>query len=138
MSRRPMTDDRHLRILVVDDEPDVCLLLGVQLKVLGGFEVVGAAKDGAEAIEAVRAAKPDAVVMDLLMPGVNGFQAIDTLQKEAPDTGIVAYSGVAGDFVRQEMERRGIEVVLKSGNVQPLADALRRSVASRVGEERPG
>ena len=132
-----MTDSRRLRVLVVDDEPDVCLLLEVQLKVLGGFDVVGAGNDGAEAIELVRASKPDAVVMDLLMPGVNGFQAIDALQKESPTTGIVAYSGVAGDFVRQEMGRRGIEVVLKSGDVEPLADALRRSVAPVIGEDSP-
>jgi DNA-binding NarL/FixJ family response regulator len=119
-----------LRVLVVDDEPDVRLLLEVQLNVLGGFEVVGSAKDGGEAIELVRSSQPDAVVMDLLMPGVNGFQAIDVLQKEFPTTGIVAYSGVAGDFVRHEMERRGIEVVLKSGDPEPLAAALRRSVTS--------
>jgi DNA-binding NarL/FixJ family response regulator len=133
-----VTDDRRLRVLVVDDEPDVRLLLEIQLKVLGGFEVVGSAKDGGEAIELVRTSQPEAVVMDLLMPGVNGFQAIDTLQKEWPRTGIVAYTGVAGDFVRQEMARRGIEVVLKSGDVEPLADALRRSVASLIGEEKPG
>jgi len=133
-----VSEDRRLRIVVVDDEPDVRLLLKIQLDVLGGFEVVGSAKDGGEAIELVRTLKPDAVVMDLLMPDVNGFQAIDVLQKESPSTAIVAYSGVAGDFVRQEMARRGIEVVLKSGDVEPLAGALRRSVASLIGEENPG
>jgi CheY-like chemotaxis protein len=132
-----VTDDRLLRVLVVDDEPDVCLLLEVQLNLLGTFEVVGSANDGAEAIEFVRTSQPDAVVLDLLMPGVNGFQAIDTLQKESPSTGLVAYSGVAGDFVRQEMQRRGIEVVLKSGDIEPLAAALRRSVASLIGNDNP-
>jgi len=133
-----MSEDHRLRVVVVDDEPDVRLLLEIQLRVLGGFEVVGSAQDGGEAIELVRTLQPDAVVMDLLMPGVNGFQAIDSLQKEAPNTGIVAYTGVAGDFVRGEMARREIDVVLKSGDVEPLADALRRSVASLIGEENPG
>ena len=132
-----MSDDRRLRILVVDDEPDIRKLLEVQLMVLGHFEVVGGAGEGAEALELVRATQPDAVVMDLLMPGVNGFQAIDVLQRESPGMGIVAYSGVAGDFVRNEMARRGIEVVLKSGDVEPLAAALRRSVAAN-GDDSPG
>ena len=125
-----MTDGRGLRVLVVDDEPDVGLLLEIQLDALGGFDVVGWAKDGREAVELVRACQPDAVVMGLLMPGFNGFDAIDVLQDESPRTGIVAYTGVAGDFVRQEMDRRGIELVLKSGDVRRVAAALQRSVAS--------
>lgn len=125
-----MTGGRRLRVLVVDDEPDVGLLLEIQLDALGGFDVVGWAKEGREAVALVRECQPDAVVMDLLMPGVNGFDAIDVLQEESPRTGIVAYTGVAGDFVRQEMDRRGIELVLKSGDIKRLAAALRRSVAA--------
>ena len=115
------------RVVVVDDEPDIRLLLRVQLSLLEGFEVVGVAEDGGKALEVVRATHPDAVVMDLLMPAVNGFAAIAILQEEFPDIGIVAYSGVAGDFVRQEMGRRNVEIVLKSGDAVPLAEAIRRS-----------
>ena len=91
--------------------------------------MVGWAKEGREAVALVRSTEPDAVVMDLLMPGVNGFDAIDLLQRETPRTGIVAYTGVAGEFVRHEMDRRGVELVLKSGDIKRLAAALRRSVA---------
>jgi DNA-binding NarL/FixJ family response regulator len=66
--------------------------------------------------------------MDLLMPGVNGFQSIAALQQEFPDLAIVAYTGVAGDYVRGEMDRQGVEVVLKSGDLRPLTDAIRRSL----------
>ena len=120
-----------LRVLVVDDEADVRLLLGMQFSLLPGFEMVGSTGDAPEALELVQALHPDAVVMDLLMPKVNGFDAIALLQEHCPGVGIVAYSGVAGSFVREEMARRGVEVVLKSGDVSPLAAALRRCVSSR-------
>jgi len=124
-----MSTDSTVRVVVVDDEPDIRMLLDVQLKYAQGFEVVGLAADGGQAVELVEKLRPDAVVMDLLMPGVNGFDAISMLQQQCPEVGIVAYSGVAGDFVREEMDRRGVEVVLKSGDVGPLGRALRRSVA---------
>ena len=123
-----MTGDRTIRLVVVDDEPDILELLRVQFRHTPGFELVGSTDDGEEALRLVESLRPDAVVMDLLMPGMNGFGCIATLQEAHPDIGIVAYTGVAGSFVREEMGRRDIEVVLKSGNVAPLADALRRSV----------
>jgi DNA-binding NarL/FixJ family response regulator len=124
-------DDGGIRLVIVDDEPDIGLLLEAQFRFEGAVDVVGVAHDGAQAIELVRTTQPDAVVMDLLMPGVNGFQAIDVLREEFPEVGVVAYTGVAGDFVRSEMGKRGVEVVLKTGELQPLADAVRRSIAAR-------
>ena len=123
-------DLRDLRIVIADDEPDVLALLEVQFSLRPGFEVVGVACNGGEAIERARSLHPDAVVMDLLMPDVNGFDGIASLQDEFPHMGVVAYTGVAGSFVRQEMGNRDVEVVLKSGNLTPLADAVQRSVRS--------
>jgi len=117
-----------IRILVADDEPDVRLLLRLQLQGVPGIEVVGEAGDGMEAIQRCRELQPDAVVMDLLMPKMMGIQAIEALQQELPGVAIVAYTATAGDFVRNEMERLDVALLLKSGDVQPLVDALRRSV----------
>jgi len=123
-----MSGEDAIRLVVVDDEPDIGLLLSAQFRLTGDVEVVGVAHEGGAAIDLVRANHPDAVVMDLLMPGVNGFQAIDVLRAEFPAVGIVAYTGVAGDFVRAEMDKRGVEVVLKTGDLKPLAEAVRRSI----------
>jgi len=123
-----MSGEDAIRLVVVDDEPDIGLLLSAQFRLTGDVEVVGVAHEGGAAIDLVRANHPDAVVMDLLMPGVNGFQAIDVLRDEFPAVGIVAYTGVAGDFVRTEMGKRGVEVVLKTGDLKPLAEAVRRSI----------
>ncbi|HZQ85221.1 MAG TPA: response regulator transcription factor [Acidimicrobiales bacterium] len=125
-----MTGGPDLRIVIADDEPDVLALLEVQFELRPGFEVVGVASNGAEAVEQARRMQPDAVVMDLLMPDVNGFEGIAALQEKFPSMGVVAYTGVAGTFVRDEMGNRNVEVVLKSGNLTPLAEAVERSVSS--------
>jgi len=120
---------RAIRVLIVDDEADVRLLLRVQLQ-QEGFEVVGEASDGREAIDRCVELTPDAVVLDLLMPGMSGFEAIAPLREAKHDVAIVAYTAVAGDFVRKEMARLAVPLLLKSGNSAPLAKALREVVRS--------
>lgn len=117
-------NDNPLRVVVADDEPDVRLLLSMQLGD-AGIEVVGEAADGQEAIARCRETEPDALVLDLLMPRVNGFEVIPLLQRDHPDVLIVAYTAVAGDYVRREMDRLGVPLVLKSGEARPLLSALR-------------
>lgn len=117
-----------LRVVVVDDEPDVRLLLGFQLR-HAGIDVVGEAADGASALEVCAAVEPDVVVFDLLMPGLSGFAAIPALLESVPGACVVAYTAVAGDFVRAEMERLGVALVLKSGDPEPLVSAIRSCVS---------
>ena len=112
-----------MRVLIVDDEEDIRVLLRAQLE-RAGYEVAGEAGDGRTALELCDSEKPDAVILDLLMPVVNGFEAIPKLRSKHPKIGIVAYTAVAGDFVRQEMTRMGIPLVLKSGQFSRLDAAL--------------
>jgi DNA-binding NarL/FixJ family response regulator len=124
-----MNSEPTLRVLIADDEPDVRLLLQLQLEQVG-FEVVGEAADGGEAAELAATTSPDVVVLDLLMPRVSGFEAIALIRRAAPGVGIVAYTAVAGEFVRREMARLRIPLLLKSGNIQPLAAALRAAASA--------
>jgi DNA-binding NarL/FixJ family response regulator len=119
--------ERPITIVVADDEPDVRLLLRLQLQGIPGVEVVGEAGDGVQALELCRELRPDAIVMDLLMPRMMGIEAIERLQGELPGIGVVAYTATAGDFVRHEMERLGVALLLKSGDVGQLVEALRES-----------
>lgn len=112
-----------LRVLIADDEPDVRLLLRLGLR-HHNIDVVSEAANGLEVIEACAVDPPDAMVLDLLMPRMNGFEVIPRLQRDHPEIGIVAYTAVAGDFVRREMARLGIPLLLKSGDSAPLAEAL--------------
>src|SRR5438067_7322595 len=113
-----------LRVVVADDEPDVLFLLRLQLRMVPGIEVVGTATNGSEAIDKCKQLAPDAVVMDLLMPVTSGFQAIERLRSELPGVRVVAYTAMAGEYVRQETSRMGIDLVLKTGSIQRLASVL--------------
>lgn len=124
---------RPVRVVIADDEPDLRLLLRMQLRRHPDFEVVGEAADGAAAVRAAVDGDADVVVMDLLMPGTSGFEGIDALRQQAPHIGVVAYTAVAGEFVRDEMAKLGVELVLKSGSLEPLAAALLRTAARRHG-----
>jgi CheY-like chemotaxis protein len=118
-----------LRVLIADDEPDVRLLLRLGLR-HHDIAIVGEAADGHEVLEVCEKQPVDAIVLDLLMPKMNGFEVIPVLQADHPDIGIVAYTAVAGDFVRREMARLQIPLLLKSGDAGPLAEALHRASAA--------
>jgi CheY-like chemotaxis protein len=122
------------RVLVVDDEEDVRLLLRMQLE-SNGFEVAAEAVDGEQALQACRVEVPDAVILDLLMPVVNGFEAIPRLRREFPNLPIVAYTAVAGDFVRNEMARLHIPLVLKTANFRPIQAAIEQAMAQAPSSE---
>lgn len=126
-------EERELRVLIADDEPDVRLLLRLGLR-HHRIEVVGEAANGQEVLDHCAHDRPDAIVLDLLMPRMNGFEVIPLLQRDHPSVGIVAYTAVAGDFVRREMARLDIPLLLKSGDSTPLANALHRA-AARAGAE---
>ena len=71
--------DRHT-VLVVDDEPDVLLLCRVNLE-FEGYEVIEAA-DGEAALEQVREQRPDVVLLDVMMPKIDGWQVLDTIKND--------------------------------------------------------
>jgi len=126
--------DAPLRVLIVDDEPDVLLLLRVQLEGRADVDVVGTATDGQEAVDACRSLQPEAVIMDLLMPRMTGFEAIEVLRRDMPDVGVVAQSALTGENVREQMDRLGVPLVVKSGEPAPLVQALRAAARRGTGK----
>jgi two-component system response regulator YesN len=122
----------EIEVVIADDEIDIRLLLKLQLRQFG-ISVVGEAVDGAEAVEICEATRPHVIVLDLLMPRMSGFEAIPLLQERCPDVKIIAYSAVAGDFARSEMDRHGIPLRLKNGDPEPLVAAIREAAAVSDG-----
>jgi len=116
-----------IRLLLVDDEPDLLLLLGIRFDLEPDLLVVGTARNGTEALEVAHRLAPDLVVMDLLMPGTDGFEAIARLRSELPGIPVVAYSAVVSEFSKRQVERHHVPLVLKQGNSAPLIDVIRET-----------
>ncbi len=92
MSRPPV-----VRVVVVDDEAMVCAHLRTILGSSGAIEVVEEAHDGAAGVEAVVRSRPDVVLMDLRMPGVDGLTAIERIRKLADPPAIVVLTTFDAD-----------------------------------------
>ena len=86
-----------IRILLADDHSVVRQGLRMFLSLDPEFEVVGEAANGAEALRLARELKPDVVVMDLLMPVMDGIAATAAIRRELPDTEGVALTSVLED-----------------------------------------
>jgi CheY-like chemotaxis protein len=123
-----------MRLLVVDDDVDFRMLLSHQLTHVAGLEVVADAADGFEALELVEALVPDCVVIDLMMPGMDGFELISLLQQLATPPGMVAYSAMANNDVIEQVAQLGVELLMKSGDHTALIEAIHRSVAVRPAD----
>jgi len=114
-----------IRVVLVDDEPDLLLLLGIRFELEPDLRVVGTASNGAEALEVAHREAPDLVVLDLLMPGTDGFEAIARLRAELPDLPIVAYSAIVSELSKRQVERHQVPLVLKQGDSAPLIAVIR-------------
>lgn len=114
------------RVLLVDDNPDIRLLLRIGLETSGGLEVVGEACDGAEALQAVEATCPDAVLLDLAMPVMDGFQALPLLRAACPSARIVVFSANDSTDARRRVHEGGATAFLrKDAAIADVVAALR-------------
>ena len=103
------------RVVIADDTADVRALLRYTLELDGRFQVVAQAADGLEAVAAVQEEQPDAVVLDLAMPVVDGLEAIGGILAASPATKIVVLSGFAADDMARQALGRGAHVYLQKG-----------------------
>lgn len=101
-------------MLVVDDERDIRFMLRTMLEAFGQ-RVVGEASDGREAIELARRLQPDVVVLDLMMPVLDGFRALPHLVEATPSARIVVCTAKHLEPVQEEELRAGgaFDVVIK-------------------------
>jgi DNA-binding NarL/FixJ family response regulator len=79
----------HLRILVADDQPYIRRAVRALLESRSGWEVIGEASDGREAIEKTGELNPDVIVMDMFMPNLNGLEATREIHAAYPDAKVL-------------------------------------------------
>jgi signal transduction histidine kinase len=116
---------QRLRAVLVDDTPDIRLLLRTALEGSGRFTVVGEAGDGAAGIGVVAATQPDVVLLDLAMPVMDGLEALPAIRRAAPRARIGVLSGFDSDPMLRRAQAAGADVYLQKG-INPFAvvDAL--------------
>ena len=95
-----------LRVLIADDDKDLRLLLSVNLAGGGPVEIVGEARDGREAVELAIALRPDLIVMDLMMPVMDGAEATRVIKSQLPSVEIIGFSAA---------DPKGIDRLVRAG-----------------------
>ena len=123
---------RYRRVAVCDDHGDIRSML-VSMLELDGYEVVGEAADGDDAIDVVRAAQPDLVILDLHMPRMSGLDALPQILDAAPETTVVVLSAFVADDVAEEVLRRGAVTYVEKGGIRALRQALADLEADTAG-----
>ena len=124
-----MTDTR-LRVLLADDHVTVRQGLKMLIDSQDDMTVVSEASDGTAAVEQARTVRPDVVVMDISMPGMNGLVATRTLKQIQPDSVVVILTRHGDDAYLQELLRAGADgYVLKQSAASELLQAIRATAA---------
>ena len=117
------------KILVVEDEESQQVLYEAEISEMG-HEVL-LAKDGIEAVEKVRKHRPEMVILDLMMPGPHGLEALKKVLSVNPNTLVIihtAYEHYKDNFMSWAAE----EYIVKSSNLSKLKNAIERILARRT------
>ncbi len=117
---------KSIRVLIVDDHTVLRDTLRLLLEMNGEVEVVGEASDGRQAIDQAELLKPDVVLMDTAMPGLNGIEATAVIRKRMSKVKVLVLSGYGHeDQVRSALKAGASGYVLKSSSSDELLLAIR-------------
>ncbi len=123
----------RIRVLIVDDHTVVRRGLRGFFDLLDDIEVVGEAEDGQHAVEMTDALLPDVVLMDIVMPAMDGIAAIGAIKSRHPDIEVVALTSfIEEDRVTAALEAGASGYLLKDAEADEVAVAVRRAHAGEV------
>lgn len=119
-----------IRVLVVDDHPLMLMGINAMLQGVPDIEVCGTASDGASAFEKAAQLKPDVMLSDVVMPGMDGVELAARMRAEQPDVALLMLSSDSSSATMEKLLRIGIDGFLpKTGDNGTLVEAI-RSVAA--------
>jgi two-component system, NarL family, response regulator LiaR len=122
-----------IRVLITDDHKVVRRGLRGFLELDPELEVVGEASNGEEAVELARSLEPDVVLMDLLMPVMDGIEATRQIRRELPEVEVVALTSVLEDAsVTGAIKAGAIGYLLKTTDADELCEAIKAAAAGQV------
>jgi DNA-binding NarL/FixJ family response regulator len=129
----PAEADLPIRILIADDHSVVRQGLRMFLGLDPELEIVGEAADGSEAVKLCRELAPDVVLMDMLMPVMDGIAATQEIRSEMPDTEVIALTSVLEDAaVIGAVKAGAIGYLLKDTEADELRRAIKAAAAGQV------
>ena len=127
-----MSEAHDIRVLIVDDHQMVREGLKVLLSTCDDIEVVAEAANGAEALEQCRLAGPNVVLMDILMPVMDGAEATAQITAAWPDIRVVALTSYLDqEYVEKTLDAGAISYLLKDARPEALTRAIRDAVQGR-------
>lgn len=118
----------HVTVVIADDHPLLRRGLESALQLYGDIELVAQADDGAAAVSACERVRPDVILMDLVMPGLEGAAAIREILLRCPDTRVLVLTSYSDEAMIQEALNAGaIGYLMKDISGAQLAAAIRRA-----------
>ena len=118
--------DAKIRVIVADDHPLLRDAMRNTLEKQEDIEVIGEASDGEEAVKLSSELNPDVVIMDIVMPRLNGIEATKRIKEISPDTAVLILTAYDDDrYVIGLLEAGAAGYLLKSARGQALVDAIR-------------
>lgn len=126
------THKRPIRVLIVDDHEMVRSGLAAFLGLAPDLELVGEAGSGEEAIRLCRELRPDVVLMDMVMPGIDGPEATRAIRAAHPETQVIVLTSfLEGDLVQHALQAGALSYLLKNVGSGELVAAIRAATAQR-------
>ena len=133
MDETEMSRTERIRVMVVDDHPIMRSGLRDALEAVGDFEVVGLAADGAEAVGLAPSLAPEVIVMDVMMPRMDGVEACREIMDLLPDTKVLMLTAsTAEDAVVEAVAAGATGYLQKYSAPEELAHALREVAEGRL------
>lgn len=127
-----MSDTPPIRVMIVDDQPVVRSGLGAFLSVHDDLELVGEASDGARALALCAKISPDVILMDLVMPNMDGAEATARIRHSFPSIQVLVLTSFKEDeLVQKALEAGAIGYLLKNISSDELVKAIRAASAGR-------
>lgn len=124
-----------IRLMIVDDHDLLREAIHIALKDVHNIDVVGVAKDGLEALETASRLRPDAVLMDMAMPRLDGIEATRRLLHLQPDVRVLAWTTADGGRQAEAALAAGaVSVIYKDGDLDSLIEAIRTAADARHEE----